>query len=388
MTDKIANQTTNQSNNLVAMSVFNRQDYVTNHGDYVTWIDKIYECGLARKFNVGVLGVSIVIAIAVYTFGLLLAVMFGFQWVYVRTPAIFLAVFGIPWVLGCVHYTSKDIHPAFADLRLCVIIPDLDYKDGLDYWFKRLASGKFNFIGIAVLFICILLFVITAVFAADAFLVFGITAFRPSLFPTEWFLVSNRLSTIVILTYFGILVAMPLGTAGRLLRVSIGLVDFMRNLTVIPEPDLARSMMKHISDLFLFTSVTWFVGVALFGILFFDKIDIISILVLIGVSGRGVTTFLSPQIAFRTLLMDAYRRKSEYYMRLYVNQAGLLPDEPVNSLKLDEELTNKTIESLKKPRFWVFDISSISIVLISQIGIFISPLFGTLFGAVIGALKP
>ena len=75
-------------------------------------------------------------------------------------------------------------------------------------------------------------------------------------------------------------------------------------------------------------------------------------------------------------------------MRLYVNQAGLLPDEPVNSLKLDEELTNKTIESLKKPRFWVFDISSISIVLISQIGIFISPLFGTLFGAVIGALKP
>jgi len=165
---------------------FDPSKYLTDHRDYQTWIDLIYN-RLIDKLAITPIGVSVGIGILVYLGGLCFALLWGFQDTYISSIAIYLGAFGIPWVMWAIHFASKKVHPSFAQLRLCVLMTDEEYKASLDKYFEILCrpQNKYFFFGgtiiAAIVTPCIV------ILGSDFFYSLGIRATRPSVFPHEWF---------------------------------------------------------------------------------------------------------------------------------------------------------------------------------------------------------
>lgn len=343
--------------------------YGTLQKDYMLWVDIVFE-----KFGLHPLASATILGLIPFFVGLLISFTISFGKEYLATFPVYIGTFGIIWVLAILNHSSTTFHEAYGELRPCFLITDKEYSQLVSKWFKVFSSHKGNLIAI----FSLALFAIWAVSVTIYNSQFLATIHSNSLteiFPSYWYLPEHKLIKAIIISIWGIFVAFPLGTAARLLFYNFFFLLQLRKLPVIPIPSTIKTRLQKINDLYIFITSTWFVGVGLFGILLFDKLDLISIVYLGVLSAFGTLTFLTPQFVYRQLLIQSHKVASQWILysfyadlniKLTENQFTKIPTEIGSKLAKMDDLKG-FVEVSKQSDLWVYDLRDFFFLLVGQV---------------------
>ena len=298
---------------------FNYRDYSTNPDDYRTWVDAVYEF-MGGNFIV----CTLIMAVPVFFCGYYLAKTVDFEYSYLISLPIYLGVFGIMLVSGAIRLASLYVHHAYGALRPCILIPDRDYKRLIDKWFKRFSNNRENLLWgwILTVAFCVLIFI--ALYRPDIFEVWGVEFLRPKHFSERgWFEPDGRFIKTLIIMIYAFHCGTLLATAIRTLALNVGFLLGLRHLPVLPILNLIKIRLEIITNFYVRISIAWFVGVSLFGYLFFDDLDTYGVVTLMALATIGVLTFLTPQYVYRLLLIRSTRLSSSWILAAFYQHFGL-----------------------------------------------------------------
>lgn len=347
----------------------NVANYGTLQKDYRLWVDIVFE-----KFGLHPLASATILGLIAFFTGLLLSFTISFEKEYLTTFPVYIGTFGITWVLAIVNHSSTTFHEAYEELRPCFLITDKEYSQIISKWFRIFSSHKENLK--AIFFLA--LFAIWAVYVTlynPQFLATINSNSLKEIFPLSWYQPEHKLIKAIIISIWGIFVAFPLGTAARLLFYNFFFLLQLRKLPVIPIPSTIKTRLQKINDLYIFIASTWFVGVGLFGILLFDKLDIISIVYLGVLSAFGTLTFLTPQFVYRQLLIQSHKVASQWILYSFYSDLNIKLNEK-QFTKIPTEIGSKLarmddlkgfVEVSKQSDLWVYDLRDFSFLLIGQV---------------------
>jgi hypothetical protein len=253
---------------------FDSEQFATSPDQFRAWFDILFRI---LPFPIPI--TAAIMGILVFLGGLLLSLIIDFEREYVYTPAIYIGSFGIAWVLGVLRQASLTVHEAYEDLRPCFLVDDKEYKQIITLWFNRICSNSGNLQASMLFFVLALIVVYIGAFRDDVIQALNIRSLRPLFFfPFYWFTPDNLVFKAAIISYYGFFVALPLGTSFRLMVLNLFLLLHLRHLPVIPAANIIYSRLRVVTELYLFVSGSWFVGVALFGIMLFRTLDLFSAL--------------------------------------------------------------------------------------------------------------
>lgn len=345
--------------------------YATSPHEFQTWIDK-----LISYFRKPVIVVALFIAIGVYLLGFLIAFSIDFNHNYVRTIPVYIGVFGIFWVVVFIRYASQGFHRAYEELRPCLLIPDDEYVAHIKYWFARLAELRGT---VKVIIVCIVLAWILVYMAySNSTLLerLNLTSMRSSPFHEEnWFTPQHYLVKALLLAFFGVCVAIPLGTGIRMLAINFMFLLTLRKFPLLPLPNLLRTRLQRVTNIYLISTLSWFVGVALFGAVLFKDLDLISVIGLLGLSLLGILTFFTPQVIYRLMLVQSNHLSSQWVLAAFYNRfqvrinerrtPTLLPSSIGLTLANMDDLSGFVAASSDE-RLWVYNPGDIALLFIAQ----------------------
>lgn len=347
----------------------NFANYGTLQKDYRLWVDIVFE-----KFGLHPLTSATILGLIAFFTGLLISFTISFEKEYLNTFPVYIGTFGIIWVLAILNHSSTTFHEAYAELRPCFLITDKEYSKLVSKWFKIFSSHKGNLI--AIFFLA--LFAIWAVYITiynPQFLATINSNSLKEIFPSYWYQPEHKLIKAIIVSVWGVFVAFPLGTAARLLFYNFFFLLELRKLPVIPIPSTIKTRLQKINDLYIFIASTWFVGVGLFGILLFDKLDMISIVYLGVLSTFGTLTFLTPQFVYRQLLIQSHKVASQWILHSFYSDLNIkltekqftkIPTEIGSKLAKMDDLKG-FVEVSKQSDLWVYDLRDFFFLLIGQV---------------------
>jgi len=352
----------------------NANIYATKPSDYQTWVDIIF-----NRIRLPFPLTAISFALPIFVIGLFLARYIHFDLYYIKSSPIHLGILGIIWVCLIIRYGSLSFHSAYEELRPCFIVTDEEYLAIISKWFRKLANHKGNIIFSLILALIAWLIVYISFFRLDIIQELNIASFRPTLFMGEWYSQDNLIMKAVIIALYGLYIAFPLGTAMRLLIINFRFLLDLRQLPVIPLPNVIRFRLTKITNLYITITLSWFVGVALFGILLFHELDIISIISLFALSSFGLITFFTPQVIYRILLIRSSYVSSQWVLVSFFKQFGIKLNEKniyekqsILSNDVGVKLANMDdlsgfIEATDLSKFWVYDPSDILLLFLGQV---------------------
>ena len=360
---------------------FNFARYATDSRSFSTWLDKIYDRSPLNTFFT-----SFSLCAVIYFGGLMMAYAINFQWNYVQSVPIYLGITGILLVIVFVRYGSRQIHTAYEQLRPCFLITDSQYNYILIRWYQRLSNN----LGHWVIGLLIVIFFWAAIFCQffdqELLLRLHIKSFSPEFFKTEnWYTPGGKSMKTAILFYYAFFVGLPLGTAGRILILNFFMLFDFKNLPVIPLPHLLRGRLRKTASFYITISITWFVGVALFGVLFFTDIDFFSTALLLVLSLLGIITFITPQVIYRILIDNSESLSNQWHLALFYKKFNInLIERENNSLITTQqgiEIKNlkewRDFENSSLPvKKWVYDFTDLATFLIGQAIALVSPWLG------------
>lgn len=361
---------------------FDHERFATSLSQFRPWYYHLFE---GFPFPIPVAAALVVLL--VFLGGLLLSWAIGFGRVYVRTPAIYVGNFGIAWVLAVLQQGSLQVHTAYERLRPCFLIDDEEYRHVTTSWFNRMASHAGNFQVSMCFFALAVAVVYIGMFRPDIAQALDIRSLRPLLFfPPPWFAHDNLTLKCAILCYYGFSVALPLGTSFRLMVLNLLFLLDLRHLPVIPAPEIIRARLRDVTNLYMFISASWFVGVSLFGVVLFRTLDMLSALFLGSLSLLGVLVFLTPQVVFRQYLARSYRLVCDWSLHALNRHLGIELHERTRShylSELDAHPANLNglatiIQTSSKPGALIYDAGDFLILLGGQLIVFASAFFQTL----------
>lgn len=351
----------------------NPRTYATKPLEYQTWVDVIF-----NRVRLPFLMTAISIAAPIFLVNYFISKSINFDAYYVSSPPIHLGIFGIIWVCIIIRYSSVSFHYAYEELRPCFLVSDEQYSAVICKWFKKLASHKGNIVFSLGLALVALLVVYISFFRLDIIQMLNIKSFRPTLFLGDWYSQENTLEKAIIIGLYGLYIAFPFGTAIRLLIINFFFLLDLRRFPVIPFPNVIKFRLTKITNLYSSISLSWFVGVALFGILLFHELDVFSITSLLLVSSLGLVTFLTPQFIYRIFLVRSSFTASQWQLTSFYNQFGfefkekneynrmtLLQKEVGMELPTMGDLTG-FIQATNLSSFWVYDPKDILLLLLGQ----------------------
>jgi hypothetical protein len=343
--------------------------YSTDPAEYQTWVDIIF-----RKLKLPIPLVAIGLGLIVLLTGLAIASTIGFRLEYLSTYPIYIGAFGIVWVTGIIRHASLSFHSAYEELRPCFLVDDLTYKKVIDEWYTLLSNNKRNFIWVLGLFIAACIVVYFSFFCPNLVKFLNIESLRPGAFPSFWFTQDHIHVKALIVIWFGLCVAFPLGTAARLLVINFFFLLNLRHFPVIPLGNVVRVRLRKITNLYTFISMTWFVGVALFGIVLFENLDLLSIAALLLLSSLGTLTFLTPQVVFMNFVLRSNRIASQWTLAAFCDHLNIglrerqilnVPTSKYFHIAKMEDLAGFVEASSQSP-LWVYDPSDFILLLVGQ----------------------
>lgn len=343
--------------------------YETQHKNYQLWVDVLFD-KLRLPFPIP----AILLGAIPFFIGLLISIAISFQKQYLETLAIYLGAFGIAWVLAILNHSSREFHSAYSELRPCFLVSDKEYSQLIDKWFKLFSNHKRNYIGVLVLAL-IAIVAVFVVYYHPALVALINSNSLTQVFPAYWYSVDNKFTKALIIAVWGVFVAFPLGTAARLLIFNFFFLLQLRKLPVIPIPSMIKVRLQKINGLYIFIASTWFVGVGLFGILFFDKLDFMSILGLGALSLFGTVTFLTPQFIYRQFLVQSHKVATQWVLYSFYSSLNIklqekattnIPTEIGSDLAKMNDLKG-FIDVSKQSDAWVYDPTDFLLLLLGQI---------------------
>jgi hypothetical protein len=150
----------------------------------------------------------------------------------------------------------------------------------------------------------------------------------------------------------------------------------LRRLPVIPSAEIIRSRLRGVTNFYLAISFSWFVGVGLFGLVFYRALDLLSITFFSLLSLLGTGTFLTPQVIFRRYLASSYRFTCDVALEGLNRELGIKIHEesrsadaariPMRGLSAPEGLES-IITSTTRPGGLVYDAGDFLVLLFGQL---------------------
>jgi len=305
---------------------FDYRNYNTNSKDYQTWVDKIY-----NKLPFHNLINSLLISIGIIMIGFLISLTINFGFEYLNTLAVYLIGIGIFISLTTIRYSSIYIHKSLSDLRPCFMISDDEYHHFLDTWFKRLSNNRI-LLFLSIIFSIFLLYLLyIKLYQTEYYDQLNLLSLELGSFEINFWYVNPFLWVkFLLISFFVIIVASIIITSIRILIVNIFFLLDLSRLPVIPISNLVRIRLYLLSRLYFYTTLNWFLGVSLFGVMLFTKLDWLSVSVLLLISIVGFITFITPQIIYNRLLSKSQSLAtnwifSSFYkkMNISINEHGL-----------------------------------------------------------------
>jgi hypothetical protein len=301
--------------------------YATDPGQFQTWVDVIFS-----RFKLPIFVTAALLGIAVYFVGLFIAATINFGREYIGTRAIYFGVFGISLVSAMVRYASLTIHQVFEDFRPCYPVSDEVYSTMVKRWFTRLSRTSGNLSVVFVFILMAMLLVFSEFSIGYQTQVVAVGSFKIFTFEPFWYFPENLGVKTLIIMLFGVAVAFPLGTAFRLLSLNFLFLMDVKKFPVISNPDILRVRIRELLDFYVLAYMTWSVGIALFGVVFFNGLDLTSFLLLSILNVLGLLTFVGPQIIYRDYILRSYRYFTGQTLRSYYSQAGVILNERQNEV--------------------------------------------------------
>jgi len=331
--------------------------------------------------------------VAVFSFcaGAVVAVPFGFFSHYSETPAVYLGCMGVPLVIGAIHWGSSRAHSDYEQLRPIFTIEDDAYRRLITEWFGRFRDVTGTVLASLGMFALITTALIAAYITTDRTRRrLHLEALRPRLFSAIWYSHNFKVSGFLILLLWGLLVSITLATGLRLLVLNIGFMLRLRRLPVIPMPTIVRARLRRIMDLYVGATLTWSAGVALFGILFYQRYDIFSGGILITLFLIGLLTFLAPQVVCRRYIIQSYERLCaiglvQLYAQLGLQLAERDSIDPLPASNLADNLSDLS-QLMNRPKTWVYDSQAVILWVASQVIALLAILPHNTIRAVLGHL--
>ncbi len=361
----------NNKNFTAKKASYEYKNYASDHKDFRSWIDTIFE---SIGFNTAI--TAFLIFLILYFIGLVPSYLIHFHINYIKSPAIYIACFGITWVFLVSNGSSKKIHYAFEFLRPCFIVDDSEYKNKITFWFSKFRSLRGNLIFSLILFFIALMLIYLSIFHPHILKKFYIASIlRPAIFPLFWIEQDYIIVKFLILLYFAFWVCFALGTSARMLYINFFFLLSLKEYPVIPISNVLKSRFRVITDFYNYVTLAWFVGVALFIILFYPIYDIFAIILLILLCILGLLTFFTPQIMFRQYLISSYRSLCDLCINNFYKKIDVKLLERIN--KRYKVYSNSKIFNLNslleiisvsnKPPLWVYDSQDFLILFIGQL---------------------
>lgn len=353
-------------------TIFDHRRYRTTTEEIPGWLDPLYD----RMPSSSTVFKSVLLGVACYLIGLGFSALIDFEAVYMNTLPIYLGVWGIAWTAGFLRYASRRVHDCYAELRPCFLIPDEEYRALIFKWIQRIWSRPANLTIALVLFALGALATIASFYEWAPLTHFPYRSIRPSIFGEGWF---NRVHTgtkALIILFYGFVVALLLGPASRVLVINFWFLVDLRTLPVIPAAEIIRSRLRGVTNLYLAISFSWFVGVGLFGIVFYKELDLLSLAFLSILSLLGTGTFLTPQFIFRRYLASSYRFTCDVALEGLHRELGVALDEgwrsratsrvPTRALRSPEGIES-VINSTARPGGLVYDAGDFLVLIFGQL---------------------
>lgn len=357
-------------------SYFDYERFATSPKEFKAWFDYLFDIS---PFPAPI--TSAIVGFFVFLIGLILSLNIKFEKGYTQTPAIYIGCFGIAWVLWVLRKASLTVHEALEDLRPCFLVDDEEYKYRITFWLSKMISHSGNFLYSILFFVIALIVVYIGLFRPDITQKINIRSLRPVFFfPPYWFTDDNLQFKAVILSFYGLCVALPLGTSFRLMLLNILFLLDIQKFPVIPAPNIIRSRLRSLTNLYVFISGSWFIGVALFGAVFFKTLDAFSALFIGILSLLGIMIFLAPQIILIRYLNRSYRLVCDLNLQVLNKLFGIKLREKsrrnyVYEIKVDaDNLTNlaNIIGATSKPEILIYDFRDFLVIISGQIISFMS----------------
>jgi hypothetical protein len=342
------------------------------------WLDKVFE---VLPFSAGTS--ALMLASAVFILGGLIAASVNFGHKYFSTLPVYLGFAGIALTAGVIRFASRQVHGAYAELRPCFLVEDVEYRELIVRWLRRIWSGPGNIAVAASLFSIGAAAVWVSFYAPQHLSRINLRSFRPVAFGPEWFDGTGVHAKASIVLVFGLVVAVLLGSAARMLVVNFLFLLDLRRLPVIPAANVIRSRLRAITNFYMIVTFAWFVGVGLFGVVFLDVFDPLSVGFLVTLSLIGTATFLTPQVVFRSYLASSYRLACDVALLALNLQMGieLREEECVNALPQRFRFNLPKVSTLgeimdvsARPFRLVYDAEDVLVILFGQgvtVGVFV-----------------
>ncbi len=365
------NLTENKNHSLSNEANYDHKNYFTDHSDYKTWIDIIYE-----YLGLNPLLTSLFVFVILFLVGLIFSYIGHFHQEYIFTPAMYVACFGISWVFFINHLASKKIHKAFEYLRPCFIVEDNEYKNKIRFWFSKFRNQRGNLSFSLILFIIGVIIIYFSIYNENILKQLHISSIlRPSIFPSFWKAEIDRGLKFSLLIFYDLGVCLALGTSARMFFINFFFLINLKDFPVIPVSNVLKSRLKTITDFYVYLSLAWFLGVTLFVILFYPTYDFFAVIVLLSLIILGVLTFFTPQIMFRKYLVSSYKTLCDLCLYDFYDKMGIKLVERIshkhkvfNNSKISN--FNSLVEIIavsNKPPLWVYDSEDFLILFIGQL---------------------
>jgi hypothetical protein len=288
--------------------------------DTQSWVDQLYQA-IGRHLGrisyehpngqspPSIIVVSAICGLTVFAVGFAAALMSGFAGVFLSTRAVYYGAFGIAWVLGWLRWgllrlcrTVEDIRVCFTDEErfLAIAGKTIDRMNG--------RTGSLVF--------ALIVFSLGLAAAVLGLYIFVHDASRSRLLPLGWYQ-GPRTIHLAILIVFGIGCSLPLGTGLYLQAVNFRFLHAIYRFGVVPLPGVLVARFRQLTGFYLVIAGSWFVGVALFALVFVGHLDPFPIFILTTISAFGLVTALTPQLVFHAFITQASSEVAGEFARIF-----------------------------------------------------------------------
>ncbi len=349
---------------------FDSSVYSTSPRNYKLWLDV-----LILKTKMPAWAAIPLFGFIIFAGSVLIAFSINFQAAYLTTRAIYIGLFGIVWVFGVIYYASHQFHAAYEDLRPCFLVSDEVYKAKIDTWFRRFASHRGNIIASLIFLLVAWGVVYVAFYGYDTVKLIGIQSLRPTLFSNDWYTPDHLFVKALLIGYWAFFCAFPLATSARLLVLNQFFLLSLQKLPVIPLPEIVFVRLQKITGIYVFAAVTWFVGVSLFGMMLFERLDYLAVSILFCLSLIGILTFFTPQFVYRNLLLKSNFIASQWLLCSFYDRVNIGLNEKWDTV-VSKEIGRKVssaenlLEFAKESslsRTWIYDPTDFIWLIIGQV---------------------
>jgi hypothetical protein len=307
---------------------------------YQTWLNPIL-----NRVRFHWLVASIGISLLTFLFGLTLAILFDFFPLFIRTTAIYLAVFGTAIGLAAFYWVGQAFPSAFIELGPYFGVSAETYADFIKGWLRRMYNTR-AILTISAIVVLTSFAAMVAVFLFPDPTIDTLQNITPSLvmLDREWYFGGASFAKMLIIDLY-FLINFTLVISGAWICIHALLILYhLAKMPILPIPTVVTLKLRVIVNIFVVVCLVWLIAVAVFVLLFLEAIDFLSIIWIGSQAILVMITFLLPQFLSRRIILNL-REELIAAARLaydrYFEQIDAHEIEPEKRLKLLNQLAEE-----------------------------------------------